>query len=48
MGGELTKPVPVETGLSDGEYVEIRSGLTEGKNIYYSYYDTVELSHKAK
>ena len=36
--GGLTE---VETGLSDGERVEIRSGLQEGDAYYYRYADTV-------
>ena len=40
----LTKPVTVTTGLSDGEYVQILSGLREGDAIYYAYYDTPEIS----
>lgn len=43
-GDELKKPVEVTTGLSDGEYVEITSGLTAGQTYYYAYYDTLELS----
>lgn len=46
--GQPTKPVDVETGLSDGEYVEILSGLEEGQQVYYSYYDTLELDTSAK
>ena len=42
--GEPTRPVEVTTGLSDGEMVEILSGLTQGQTYYYSYYDTLELS----
>ena len=41
----LAEPVPVETGLSDGEYVQILSGLTQGQTIWYSYYDTLEISN---
>lgn len=41
----LTEPVPVETGLSDGGYVQILSGLTQGQTIWYSYYDTLEISN---
>lgn len=41
----LTAPVPVETGLSDGEYVQILSGLTENQSIWYSYYDKLEISN---
>lgn len=43
--GELTAPVPVQTGFSDGEYVQILSGMKEGNTVYYSYYDTVEISN---
>ena len=39
---ELTDPVYVTTGLSDGEYVEILSGLTEGDTFYYRYADTIK------
>lgn len=46
--GQPTSPVEVETGLSDGEYVEILSGLEEGQQVYYSYYDTLELDTSAK
>lgn len=46
--GQPASPVEVETGLSDGEYVEILSGLEEGRQIYYSYYDTLELDTSAK
>ena len=38
----------VKTGLSDGENVEVISGLAEGQKIYYSYYDTVELDNSAE
>ena len=31
----------VETGMSDGERVEIRSGLQAGDAYYYRYADTV-------
>ncbi|MGM9603899.1 MAG: HlyD family secretion protein [Faecousia sp.] len=41
----LTNPVPVQTGLSDGEYVQILSGLTENQPIWYSYYDKLEISN---
>ena len=47
-GDELKKPVAVTTGLSDGVYVEITSGLTEGQTYYYAYYDTLELSASVK
>ncbi len=38
-GEELKKPVTVTTGVSDGENVEILSGLEEGKTFYYSVYE---------
>lgn len=34
----LIAPVPVEIGYSDGESVEIVSGLTEGQSVWYDYY----------
>ena len=37
--GKPTLEIPVETGLSDGENVEILSGLTEGQPIFYEYYN---------
>ena len=45
--GKPANPVEVETGLSDGENVEIRQGLSSGDSFYYSYYDTLELDHSA-
>lgn len=42
--GELASPVEVTTGLSDGEVVEILSGLGSGDTVYYAYYDTPEES----
>ena len=42
--GEPASPVEVETGISDGIRVEILSGLYRGDRIFYSYYDTVELT----
>ncbi len=41
----LTDPVTVTTGLSDGEHVQILSGLEPGQKIWYSYYDTLEISN---
>lgn len=38
----LTNPVTVTVGLSDGEYVQILTGLSEGDAFYYSYYDAPE------
>jgi len=46
--GEPAMPVIVETGVSDGEIVEILSGLNAGDKVYYSYYDVLELDHTAK
>lgn len=42
--GEPTAPVEVTTGISDGETVEILSGLKSGDSVYYSYYDVLEES----
>lgn len=36
----LTDPVTVEVGVSDGEYVEILSGLEAGRTIWYANYLT--------
>lgn len=36
--------VEVETGVSDGELVEILSGLSLGDSFYYRYADTVTYS----
>lgn len=44
----FTDPVPVTTGTSDGEYVQILSGLTAGQTVYYPYYDTMVISSKAE
>lgn len=41
---ELTDPVYVTTGLSDGEYVEILSGITDGDVYCYRYADTIKYS----
>jgi hypothetical protein len=30
--------IQVETGISDGENVEIVSGLSEGQTVFYEYY----------
>ena len=38
----LTNPVEITTGWSDGEKVEVTSGLTEGQTFYYAYYDKVD------
>ena len=42
--GKPESPVPVEVGISDGETVEILSGLTEGQTVWYTIYDTPEYS----
>ena len=42
--GILSKPVEIETGLSDGLQVEILSGLKEGDTVWYSYYDKLEIA----
>lgn len=39
----LGTPVYVTTGLSDGETVQILSGLEEGDTFYYSYYDAQDI-----
>ena len=36
----LLDPVEVETGVSDGTTVEILSGLEEGMEVWYSYYES--------
>lgn len=41
----LTNPVVVTTGVSDGERVQILSGLSEGDTFRYAYYDTLEISN---
>ena len=41
--GILTGPVEVTTGASDGEIVEILSGLSEGDSVTYEYDDTVNI-----
>ncbi len=40
---ELSSPVRVETGLSDGIQVQILSGLDEGDVVWYSYYDKLNI-----
>lgn len=41
----LTDPVAVTLGASDGEYVQILSGLEAGAAYCYAYYDTLEISN---
>lgn len=36
--GKPTNELQIETGISDGENVEIVSGLSEGQTVYYEYY----------
>lgn len=43
---ELLNPVTVTTGVSDGDSVEILSGLSEGDTYYYAYYDTLTISDR--
>ena len=38
-GDRLTDPVAVTTGVSDGEYVQLLSGLEEGQTVYYAWYE---------
>jgi len=38
----LTAPAAVVTGASDGETVEILSGLEEGQTVWYAYYESSE------
>ncbi|MBR0161335.1 MAG: biotin/lipoyl-binding protein [Oscillospiraceae bacterium] len=40
--GRPATEIPVTTGLSDGERVEILSGLEEGQPVFYEYYLPVE------
>lgn len=37
--GSLGNPVAVTTGISDGEYVQLLSGLEEGQDFYYAWYE---------
>lgn len=46
--GALSDPVTVETGVSDGDQVQILSGMTEGQTCYYAYYDTLEISDEVE
>ncbi len=39
--GEPSNPVDVTTGSSDGESIEILSGLASGNTVYYSYADSI-------
>jgi len=44
--GEFVNPVAVTVGVSDGEYVQILSGITDGQTVYYPYYDTIVISNE--
>lgn len=46
--GEFTGAVRVSVGWSDGEWAEILSGLEEGQEVWYEYYDQLVLSTEAK
>jgi macrolide-specific efflux system membrane fusion protein len=43
--GQLLNPTAITIGVSDGEKVQILSGLAPGQTFWYTYYDTLELSH---
>lgn len=43
--GTLIDPVSVTVGVSDGENVQILSGISQGSTFYYAYYDTLEISN---
>ena len=40
--GEPISLTEVTTGVSDGEYVLIESGLSEGDTVYYPYYEALD------
>lgn len=46
-GDKLSGITRVELGVSDGEYVEVISGLSENDTVWYAYYDILEISNKA-
>lgn len=46
--GEPVNPQGVTTGISDGQSVEILSGLSSGDAVYYRYYDTPEESDEVE
>ena len=41
---ELSDPVPIEPGFSDGETLEVLSGLSEGDTVWFKTFDTPEYS----
>ena len=45
-GDKLSEITRVELGVSDGEYVEVVSGLSENDTVWYAYYDILEISNK--
>ena len=45
---QLTDPVEVTTGVSDGIFVQVLSGLEPGETFWYSYYDTLEIDHSVE
>lgn len=47
-GEKLSGIKRVELGVSDGENVEVVSGLSEGDTVWYAYYDILEISNKAE
>ncbi len=44
---ELINPVVVTVGVSDGNLVEIKDGLTAGQKYYYEYYDTLVTNNQS-
>ena len=42
---EFADPVAITTGVSDGEYVQILTGISAGEKVYYPYYDTLVTSN---
>lgn len=46
--GNLCDPVDVTLGISDGEYVQILSGLEPGDSFCYAYYDTLDISNSVE
>ena len=40
-----TTKANMTVGMSDGENVQILSGLKEGDTFYYAYYDTLVISN---
>lgn len=47
-GEKLSGIKRVELGVSDGENVEVVSGLSENDTVWYAYYDILEISNKAE